>query len=243
MTLKRGLIVPDVHAPYHDKRAWKVLLKAAESRHWDYCVVLGDFFDMYAVSAHSKNPAISRLLSKEAVACQKVLQELDASLGPKCARKFALGNHEDRLDRYVRDKAPELHGVISARSLLPDNWDVYQYKTSFRIGKLFFTHDLGSAGHTAAARAMRAYGGNVVIGHVHSINMTVAGNARGDSHVGASFGWLGDRDAIDYMHRDKTAMDWHLGFGSFAMDEKGNAWLQAHPIINYRTVLDGKVIG
>jgi predicted phosphodiesterase len=242
--LKRGLIVPDVHAPYHDKRAWKVLLKAAKSRRWDYCVVLGDFFDMYAVSSHSKDVTRSRLLTDEVAVAQSLLDELGEHLGAECDVRFCLGNHEDRLDRYLQERAPELYGTISARNLISDRgWKVYDYKRSFRLGKLFFTHDLGSAGHTAAARAMRAYGGNIVIGHVHSINMTVAGNARGDSHVGASFGWLGDRDAIDYMHRDKTAMDWHLGFGSFSMDEKGNAWLQAHPIINYRTVMDGKVIG
>ena len=55
-TLKRILIIPDVHAPYHDKKAWALVMKVAHAFKWDKVVCLGDFFDCYAISSYRKDP-------------------------------------------------------------------------------------------------------------------------------------------------------------------------------------------
>jgi predicted phosphodiesterase len=55
-TLSRGLIVPDVHRPYHDRKAWRLMLRAAKEFQPDWIWILGDFADCLAVSRHSKDP-------------------------------------------------------------------------------------------------------------------------------------------------------------------------------------------
>ncbi len=54
--LRRVLFIPDCHIPFHDEKAWNLMLKAAREFKPDTLVVLGDFADFYSVSAHDKNP-------------------------------------------------------------------------------------------------------------------------------------------------------------------------------------------
>jgi hypothetical protein len=69
----------------------------------------------------------------------------------------------------------------------------------------------------------------------------VIGDATGDHQVGAQFGWLGDVDKVDYLHRIKVKRLWSLGFGLGYMDEKtGVTHLVPVPIVNYKVNVAGK---
>lgn len=241
--LKKVLWIPDCHIPYEDKRAFELMLKAMESWKPDSINILGDFADFYAVSSHSKDPRRGNKLEEEAEAVNARLDQLD-SLGAK-EKKYALGNHCDRLDRYLADRAPELSGLVSTEQLFQlrkRGWSVTPYKKSHHQGKIHVTHDTGTAGANAHIKAMEDFQDNVVIGHVHRINVCYAGNAKGSTHVGASFGWLGDISAVDYMHRIKAQRAWHLGFGVGYQESNGTVHLQAVPIIDYKIVLEGRII-
>jgi hypothetical protein len=65
------------------------------------------------------------------------------------------------------------------------------------------------------------------------MNFRVEGNAKGVPHVGASFGWLGDVEKVDYMHRIRANRDWVLGFGVGVVRENGVIHLQPVPIVQY----------
>lgn len=73
--LSRILIIPDTHVPYHDERAWLLLLQVAQAFGFDYVIVVGDFLDCYYVSAHSKSPSRVRVVRLESDAelrsCQR----------------------------------------------------------------------------------------------------------------------------------------------------------------------------
>lgn len=242
--LERILFVPDSHHPYSSRQAWQLMLQAARAWEPDIIVILGDFADFYAVSSHSKNPNRARNLEAEVDAVKVALNELDA-LGAR-RRYYVCGNHEDRLERYLMDKAPELFNVVRIRDLLglPERgWTFIPYKRHLRLGKLHVTHDTNRAGRYAHYQSQADFGGaNVAIGHTHRLGFMVEGSAQGEPHVAAQFGWLGDFAQVDYMHRVRAMRDWAHGFGVGVMTPEGHVHLQPVPLVGNTCVVAGQLI-
>lgn len=243
MKLERILVIPDTHVPYHDKKAVELLYKVAKDFKPHTIVILGDFADFYSVSAHSKDPNRSNKLEHEVEAVNKELDRLDSL---KAKRKvFIAGNHENRLERYLADKASELFNVVSIPELFKlrrRGWEYISYKMDAKVGQINFTHDVGTSGKNAVYAALNTYQHNIVTGHTHRLGYIIEGNAIGKPHVSASFGWLGDAKKADYMHRVKAARDWALGFGIGYMNKKtGITHLQPVPVVNYTCVVEGKL--
>ena len=101
------------------------------------------------------------------------------------------------------------------------------------------THDVGRAGANAARQSLLDVGENIAFGHTHRIQVVYQGTVAGRRLVGATLGWLGDADAIDYRHRDSVRRDSAHGFGVAHMRADGVFWLQAVPIIEGACVVDG----
>lgn len=243
MKLKNVLIIPDCHFPYEDKKAWKLLLKTAKEFKPDIIAVLGDFADFYCVSSHDKSPEREDQLITEVKAVNVALDQLDA-IGA-AEKIFVAGNHEDRLDRYLKTKAPELYSLVKAKQLFnldQRGWKYIPYKSHGRIGKLYLTHDTGTAGAVAHSKALSDFQDNIVIGHTHRMAYSVVGTAKGVPHVGAMFGWLGDVKQVDYMHSVKANRDWALGFGIGYLQPNGNVHLVPMTMVDYSVVLNGKLI-
>jgi predicted phosphodiesterase len=239
--LEKILIVPDLHAPYHNRRAWDLLLKVGRAfKPWSV-VVIGDFADCYAVSFHDKDPKRMRHLDLELIEVRSCLDDVDA-LGAK-EKLFLLGNHEYRLDRYISTKAPELDGTVSVDTLLQlrdRGWETVPYKDHTNIGKLHLTHDVGSAGRNAIFKSLEAFQHSVVSGHTHRLQYIVEGNALGEAMVAASFGWLGDVSRVDYMHKIQALRNWALGFGiGYYNPQTQYVYLVPVPIVNYTCVVEG----
>lgn len=237
------LIVPDCHAPYHDKRAWALVMDIAHEFKPDTLVHLGDLADFYSVSSHSKDPSRAISLKDEIEIVRELRGEMDA-LGAQ-RKVYIEGNHEDRLRRYLADRAPELFGMVSTDDLLElteNGWEFIPYRQSAKVGKVYFTHDTGHGGKYATARALETFQHSVCIGHHHAMQYQVAGDASGKYQVGAQFGWLGDMSQIDYMHKIKVSRLWSLGFGLGYHDLRtGVVFLVPVPIVNYRACVEGRI--
>lgn len=245
MTVERVLIVPDTHAPFHDKKAWALMLRAAGSFSPHTVVHMGDLADFFSVSSHSKNPDRKASLKDEADEVKVLRQDLD-DLGAQ-RKIFIEGNHEFRLERYLTDKAPELFGLTSSDDVLElsaNGWQFVPYRRHTKVGKLYLTHDTNQGGKFATARALDTFQHSVAIGHHHNMSYLVGGNATGEHQVGAQFGWLGDREQIDYMHEIKIRKSWSLGFGVGYHDKSnGYVYLQPVPILpNYTCLIEGQII-
>jgi hypothetical protein len=237
MSLQKGLIVPDTHRPYHDEAAWRLMLQVGRAMKPHTVITIGDLADFYAVSSHSKDPARESQLQAEMEDVKDALSQLERLKAQK--NVFLAGNHCDRLDRYLRDRAPELYrlvgGVDKVLELTARGWEYVPYKGYYQIGKVYFTHDTGNGGRYATFRAMDTFEHSVVIGHHHRLQYAVEGNAVGEAKVAAQFGWLGDASKIDYMHRIKVKRDWALGFGTFVHDTStGVVYLQPIPIVRVK---------
>lgn len=243
---KRVMFIPDAHHPFVDRDVWGLLLRAARHYRPHVLVILGDFADFYAVSFFAKTPTRKNLLVDELDASRLALQELTEAAGTQCSTRVYLeGNHEERLTRYITQHAPALAGLVDVRSALGITklgYEFVPYKKSYQLGKLRISHDFGKHGHGAILDARNTVEGNAVIGHVHSLGTVYRSNVHGEVHVGASFGWLGDFDAIDYRHADKARRDWAHGFGVARLEANGNIHIQPIPVVGRKVVVEGKII-
>lgn len=239
---ERILFVPDCHVPYHDPKAFALMLHAAALFRPHTICVLGDFFDFYCVSDHDKNPRRVAILDDELKAGGDALGLLDR-IGAR-RKIFICGNHENRLARYLSRRAPELDGIIDipgALSLKERGWQYVPYKHGIHLGNLYVTHDVDHAGKYALFHTMGDIGQSFVIGHTHRFGLTFSNDSLGKPTMGASFGWLGDFGAIDYMHAIKARRDWSHGFGLGYLIN-GLVHLVPVPIIGDSCVVEGTVV-
>lgn len=242
--MDRILFIPDCHIPFEDKRAYALMLKAAKVFKPTIIVILGDYVDFYSVSAHDKNPMRRISLDFEVAEAVDRLAEL-AKAHPKATKYYLAGNHENRLERYIASKASQLFEFTKIEQVLELKELGYKYrpyKDFVKLGNLYLTHDTGRTGRYCAQQSLSDTQHNIIVGHSHRLSYCVEGNAAGTPHVGACFGWLGDKNDADYMHRIRANRDWALGFGIGYLLKNGNVHVRPIPIVDYTVVIEGKLV-
>src|SRR5512146_703742 len=245
--LERIFFLSDLHCPYHDRKALRLVLDVLKDFKPNILVSNGDFVDFFSVSRYSKDIRRALGLKEEIEKANLILDDLDA-LCPKARRIYLSGNHEDRLERYKQDRAPELLGVMKdvpeALRLKERGWEYVPYKDDIRIGKIWITHDVGAAGRYNVFKCLDTYQSSIVTGHTHRLAYVVEGDAAGGRKVSAQFGWLGDVDQIDYMHKVKARREWTTGCGYGYLDrQSGHVYLTPVPIVKGACVVEGKLYG
>src|ERR1051326_8169338 len=241
--MKKIAFLPDCHRPYHDKKAWSLFMDSMNDWCPDILVCLGDLADCYKISSFSKDPRREFTFKEEIDDVLVGLDELD-SLGAE-RKIFIGGNHEARLVRYLQDRAPELFEFIDIPKLLElekRGWEYVPYKSSIQLGKLWITHDVGTAGRYSVFRAADTFQHPVVMAHTHRLVYVVEGNATGETFPAVQFGWLGDVEKLDYVHKVAAMRSHCLAFGTGLLDEKtGWVYLTPHPIVNHTVVVGGSL--
>lgn len=235
----RILACPDVHYPFHDKRAVALALKVADAYKPDTIVILGDFVDNYAVSSHDKDAGREGKIARELAGASVLVNEFR-----KRAKSFYYleGNHETRLQRYLNKRAPELHGLVNIRDLvgvLEHEWR--PYGQPLRLNKCHFVHDVGYCGQDAARKSLNAFGGNLVFGHSHRAEIVYDGNLRGERHFAVSSGWLGNGSQIDYAPQTRVRQ-WQHGVTLVNSLKNGNSWATFVPFVGGKAIVEGKEI-
>ena len=208
----------------------------------DLVVFIGDFGDMWSVSDHSKDPARKLLLADEVAAVNNQLDKVQEIVDGNAV--FIEGNHEDRLRRFLWDKAPKLLGTTDISQLYQirsRGWKHAAYRDFHRILNVTYTHDLGRSGVNSARQSLLDLGGNLVFGHTHRGAVVYQGEVKGSAHFALNVGWLGDVNEIDYMHRARALRDWQHGFGTVIHDGPKRAFARFHPIVGGKVEVDGIV--
>ena len=104
--LNNGLAFSDMHFPYHDVRAVNAMIDHAVNRKINFILINGDGLDCYQGSKFNKDPR-NRSISDEIWGWIEFLNVLKETF-PGATIYWKLGNHEERLENYLRVKAPEL---------------------------------------------------------------------------------------------------------------------------------------
>lgn len=248
--MKKLICIPDVQAPYQDKKTIESLIKYMRTESWDYMVILGDFLDYFTISKYNDNKPgkiEGKTILAEVKQGEALLQRLvDAARlkNKRCEVVYLEGNHEARAYEFAY-KFPHLKGIIEPENVLGFKEKKVKYIKSwstdevFTVGKALFTHGNYTNQHHAK-KMVEAYEENVFYGHVHdcnSFNKTARGT--GKTKVGQSMGCLCEypKDA-DYTRG--WPKNWSQAFGIFYFLPDGHFNYNLVRIFNHRFVVNGK---
>jgi len=170
---KKVLLISDVHIPYHEPKAVRVCLKYAKDQGVDCVYINGDLLDFHELSFHEKDARKRPTIAQELKMGYDFLKGLKSYLDVPIYFKPA--NHEHRLERYLRVKAPELLDVEEFRldvlmklGELRINYLGRRDKTYF--GKLLVEHGdriKGNGGVSPARTLFLRYKRHTICGHFH----------------------------------------------------------------------------
>ena len=103
------VIASDIHIPFQDDRAVSGFIKYCKEKQPEAVVLNGDVLDMFMLSRFTKGEGRNPL--EEMTMCQGFLDSLRKAV-PNSEIYYVIGNHENRLEKYVLTKAPELASLI-----------------------------------------------------------------------------------------------------------------------------------
>ena len=121
----KTLILSDIHVPYHDEKALEIALAYGDKYKPDSILLNGDTIDFYGISRWQKDPE-ERNLPQEIEKTRQLVMHIRERF-PDAKLIWKNGNHEDRWEAYLWNKAPELCGMteFELRKIL---WlDDYQF--------------------------------------------------------------------------------------------------------------------
>lgn len=169
------LLLSDIHAPYHDKEALSTAIEFGIKEKPTDVYLNGDTLDHYSISDYQTNPE-ERDYPRELETTKAILQSLRKAF-PKARLWFKIGNHENRLERYLAKNAPVLLGVNEFRlpSLLKfEDYGVtlVQDRQFTHAGKLTIIHGHELPGKSVnpampAKTLYNAFHASAVCGHWH----------------------------------------------------------------------------
>ncbi len=231
------LIISDLHFPYQDNLAIKTAINYGKEMKVNCILINGDLFDFAGISRHEKDWR-QRSVADEFEAVRMFLNELRKHF-PKTKIVYRFGNHDDRWEKWLFLKAPEIFDdpefKLEVRLKLGElKIDVVKDKLPIRIGKLtvYHGHELAGGGGVNPARAtFNKTLNSVLIGHVHRASVHTESRMDGEVINVHSTGCLCEMHP-HYMPVNK----WNHGFAYVEHNIKTGEYL-----IHNKIIVKGKV--
>jgi len=250
MAIKRGIILADLQFPNHNPVLLDNVERYMRTRKWDFCVILGDFFDMDAISHHAYESGNIRAiegkrLKKDYQEGERILRRWRKIVGEKCKMYFFMGNHEEWGDEFV-DKYPGLEGLIEVKANMPFkelNIEVVEPRNFIKIGKIVFVHgDVVGGKYQSvhhAKKALDIYSRNIVYGDKHTLQVHTKLSPAGidETHTAYSIPCLANTNPAWAENRPNS---WLNGFGVFELSDTSGQFT-IHPVVSVKNgfVMDG----
>ncbi len=243
---KKALIIPDVHAPYHDQKAYDIMLQIGKAYNPDEIILMGDFGDFYAVQSYCKEPNIEGLLIKEVREVRDMLKEL-SQLFKKSKLIYIEGNHEDRLRRYISQKAPELFGLVGVEDLLCLKEYGYKFikyepaqKHHICGSTLIARHEPSTGGVNAARGTILKSLCSVVYAHTHRKDESNIISLNGKNFRSFCPGWIGDKNNGVFTYV-KGHHQWTQGFALVDVLSNRDFHHNIIDIIDHKAMFNDKI--
>jgi predicted phosphodiesterase len=243
----RVLILGDLHAGVHDRRLWDITLDVIETTKPKVVLQIGDFGDWESLSSHARKWGTRRSYSADKKAVRAKVADLQLATDYGARLIILQGNHDERLERYLAERAPEMEDDedFDSRSVFQlraeDEW--VPYRSGIHIGKVYYAHDIGHAGVSATRQNLLSAGQCIVTGHSHRAGIEYGGSILGEHIFSMSVGYMGDRNEFakkPYLPIAKMR-DWQNGLATVDYDKKWNLGFASFaPYVKSRLVLDEK---
>lgn len=195
-SIKKVLLLSDIHFPYHDVKALETALKYGKKEGIDAIFINGDMIDFYQLSFHEKDPRVTDI-AEELEMARNFFAMLQKQF-PKVLVYYIPGNHEYRMERYLRVKAPELLDMQEFKLdvlLRVREFGVHyiEHGTKCYFGKLLVEHGdkmKGSGGVNPARSLFAKLKRHAICGHFHRTSEATEKVYDGDVVVTYSTGCL-----------------------------------------------------
>lgn len=238
MELKDYLIVPDLQIPHHDKKFTERLLQVIADVEPYGVIFIGDNVDCTAPAVWNKGTSeeFAGTLQREF----DIWSELASSI-----RTFYdgwvgvhMGNHEKRVQKYLRDKAPALSSLRSLElgNLMElEEHGFVELPSHYEFTPGWVTHhgDNASlsdiAGRTAGNYSAKI-GKSVIMGHTHRAGITAESygyDGRWKTRYGVEVGHGMDTKKAGYTN---GVANWQKAFGYVEVWDNGK---YVHPYVTY----------
>lgn len=244
--MKTTFIWPDTHAPIHDKRAVAVAIEAIKVIRPERVLLIGDFVDCVAPARWSRGLAQEYVssLPAEMEAGKKILADIrSVHTGPI---DFLIGNHEERIENYVRMHAPALVGIVPG---IAELLEFERFGVEFReqpypiapgvraIHGVKLSSTQNAAGQSAYKERMRI-GHSIIQGHTHRLG--VGWDSQERDRFWLEAGCLLDFKKAGYLDFRGVA-NWQQGF-ALLHEDRQRVWPEVIPIHNGRAVVWGQQV-
>jgi len=238
--MEKVVIGNDSHHPFHDQRTCDMFVDFIAEEQPNMVVLNGDMLDCYNISSFNKDPLTKETLQEEVDSCYWFLHSIREAAGKDCKIVYIEGNHENRMQRFLWGKAPQLWSLdcLKIEGLLwLDELDI-QYRQSIDIGKFHIYH--GSlvrqdAGYTAKAEYLKN-GQSGITGHTHR-DAKFTKRTRGGHYVWYENFCMCDLDA-EYIN---GVANWTQGW-SMLTTVGSRQYVDQIPVINHRYIWKGEEI-
>ena len=146
---RKHLIIPDTqHGPGIDDEHFKWIGLYIADKQPDVVIHLGDHWDMPSLSSYDRgrrsaeNRRYHEDIAAGNLAIKKLMAGMASSGGARWKKPelhYLLGNHENRIERYVEDHA-ELEGTLSYKAFYLPGWQVHGFLDPVQIDGILYSH-------------------------------------------------------------------------------------------------------
>lgn len=234
----RILIISDLHFPYQDNKAITLALDYGKEKKIDCILINGDLIDFANISRHESDWRM-RSVAEEFDAVRVFLKSLRLNF-PKTKIVFKHGNHDERWEKFLYAKAPEIFDVNDFQlevllRLGELKIDTVKDKRPIKLGKLTALHGhelAGGAGGVNPARStfLKTLS-NVIVGHYHKTSSNTETTMDGDVIAVNSVGCLCGLNPL-YMPINKH----NLGFAYCELNIKTGEYF-----LDNKKIVKGKI--
>jgi predicted phosphodiesterase len=234
-------VLNDTHNPYQDDRALGLAERLLQVVQPDYLVYAGDMSDFYQISDFDKNPNRMGKMQEDINSTIKMFAR-HKDIMPKTKQIFLVGNHEDRLRRFLWSRAPAMSSLdcLTLEELYHlDKFDMplVPYEQGILVNDVFLIiHGDIIAPHSSytAKRMYEKHGGCGMAGHTHR-----GGSFYKRDRFGV-YGWWENHCMCSLDPDWIKNPNWQHGF-SLVHFMGSHFWVEQIPIVDYALIYGGKI--
>jgi predicted phosphodiesterase len=233
-SIREILLLSDIHMPYHDEDALRAAVMKGVVDEVDCVILNGDTLDFHWLSSFDKDPSKPKM--REELEYGRWLMKALRETFPKAQIYFKIGNHEARLEKWLRLKAPEWLGTdeFELKVLLgfaEHKIHLIHSNTIMRAGNLYVLHGHEYKGSGTVNPARNLYlkaKSSAICGHFHRKSEFLTKDI-GEQVYGAwTTGCLCELNP-EYMPKGN---DWVHGFARISLKADKTFIIKNYTVIN-----------